>query len=133
MGITQRHCNDNTCYNEWPHLHILPLSEVLGFLSLEGDEIADDYIEEKREDSWYPALCSKLDVEGFNAGIHIVDDPEYPKAIKDGHHRLLYCRDRGQYWCPVERNWDINYDYPDEWGAEQYGWVPANRFELSYG
>jgi hypothetical protein len=99
-------CPNLGCPHEWPHLHILPLEDVLDFESCDayrlGGRYGRDCLDDKRKDAaQIYALRTLIEREGFKAGFGVA---VYEEAgwIHDGHHRLTVMHDIGAYWCPVQ-------------------------------
>jgi hypothetical protein len=131
MDIQPTVCYSKGCEEVWPHNHILELAEVLEFYSMEASGCVKDWIPVKETDSWFEPLKRKIEAEGFFGGIRISRDYTEGWCVRDGHHRLLVCVQLGQYWCPVTESYEIQYDYPDEWGADDYDWQPDSEWERS--
>jgi hypothetical protein len=105
-------CFVSTCNNPWPHLHIMPIAEILGLDTCEirSEEWEHWYLEYKR-DYQYDCLKRSVTEHGFQPGFA----PEIIEGIiNEGHHRITLMYDLSGYWCPWQ---DIrNYDqWNDDW------------------
>lgn len=97
-------CSD--CDVEWPHLHIMPLEEVLDYESCDapyyGGKYGRDCLNGKRRDEAHIyALRTLIERDGFRQGYGVAVFHD-TKWIHDGHHRLTVMHDLGAYWCPVQ-------------------------------
>lgn len=93
----------DTCEVPYPHLHIIPMSEVLDFDSSDswdGCTVADVLDEKRSDSSMCDALRELIERDGFQAGFAIA--VSYPAYVSDGHHRLAVLYDMGANWCPVQ-------------------------------
>lgn len=109
------------CEVTYPHLHIVPMGEILYYESCDagawGGSIVLDTIEGKLKDSvQIESLRKCIMNEGFRMGYA----PATEKAcnyIHDGHHRIALLYDMGAKWCPVQltaRHGSDTQDYADE-------------------
>lgn len=127
-------CFVSSCENEWPHLHIMPLEEMMSKQSAEIDPaswfnwdgyyIEGDYSHRKhksylayKRDEQYRAIKQSIKKHGFWPGFapEIIDG-----VIEEGHHRITAFHDMGVYWIPWQDT--FNYDqYEDNWEHYVYG------------
>lgn len=126
-------CFVSTCDNEWPHLHIKPIEEIMSIRTTEirpedwfnwngifvddedSQEDFPDYLSYKRDEQYY-MLKKSIEEHGFQPGFA----PEIIKGvISEGHHRITLFYDIAR-WCPWQdtENWD---QYNDDWEHFIYG------------
>lgn len=108
-------CYVSSCDNEWPHLHIMPMEDIL---DLDTCEISNyewqvceqarglTYLEFKR-DFQYRELKESILKHGFY--------PDFAPEIRDGivvegHHRITVMYDISGVWCPWQE-----YENEDQW------------------
>jgi len=136
-------CYVSECENEWPHLHIKPLSEMMSTPTCEispgswfewdgwydGTDYnfksfsdAESYLEYKRDEQYW-ALRRSVEEHGFwpDFAPEIIDG-----VIEEGHHRITLFHDISGQWCPWQDK--FNYDqYESNWEHYVYSrTVPAN-------
>jgi len=122
-------CED--CTNPYPHLHIIPMREILRYESCDrasalGETCILDVIIRKRSDSYQiDSLRELIESEGFRMGygIAVIHGREF---IHDGHHRLTVLFDMGAQWCPVQTRSTHAMDTP-EYSSSKSARVEASR------
>ncbi len=88
-------------------MSILPLAEVLGFNSCDNwGGTVGGIMEDKRSDSWYPAVVESIRRDGFTKGISINSSG----WVCDGHHRIAAAVELGLAFIPVETKGWAEYD-----------------------
>lgn len=103
------------CTNEWPHLHIMPMEDILSLDTCEinAEEWFDDNYLEYKRDYQYLELKESVLKHGFQPGFA----PEVIDGIVDeGHHRITLMYDISGVWCPWQdtRNydqWESNWEH----------------------
>jgi hypothetical protein len=112
-------CYVSTCENEWPHLHIMSIEEIMSLQTCEiwpEDWIDGDYLEFKR-DYQYGKLMESVLKHGFQPGFapEIIDG-----QVFEGHHRITLMHDISGQWCPWQDTInDDQWDY--DWERYVYG------------
>jgi hypothetical protein len=120
-------CYVSSCQNEWPHLHIIPIEDIMSIRTCEiqpEDWIEGGYLEFKR-DYQYERLLVSVQERGFwpDFAPEIIDGMVY-----DGHHRITMFYDISGHWCPWQDT--INYNqWNDDW--ERYVYPATFEFESS--
>lgn len=122
-------CED--CDNDWPHLHILPMEEVLDYDSCDAFGMGEnakarsvlDY--KRRDEIQIECLREIIERDGFKEGYGIaIRFGE--RWVHDGHHRLTVLYDMGAKWCPVQSRARHGQDTDD------YRSSKANRYRNRY-
>lgn len=102
-------CGYNGCDNEYPHLHIRPMSEMFRCDSSDFFEGVRDWaslLAHKREHTaQMSALLDVICEEGFVPGYAVMVTDNFAK-VKNGHHRLTLLHDLGMNFCPVQHDYE---------------------------
>jgi hypothetical protein len=121
-------CED--CLNPYPHLHIIPMDQILKFESCDriltfDEQCVLDVIQRKRNDRHLiDTLRDLIESEGYRMGygVAIADDED---LIHDGHHRLTVMYDLGAQWCPVQTRATHAMDTPGYFQGKKSWHEPA--------
>lgn len=92
----------------WPHLHIIPMDEILEFESCDagayGGYQVKDCLEGKSEDEFQMTpLLNLILSEGFRHGYAPATELPDSNYVRDGHHRITALYKLGAKWCPWQR------------------------------
>lgn len=91
-------CFVSTCDVEDPHVHIMPVEDILKLYTCEiyPDEWHQWYLDAKRNEYAYVDFDKSVRLHGFQPGFapEIIDNEIY-----EGHHRITWFYDNS-YWCP---------------------------------
>lgn len=128
-------CYVSTCDNPWPHLHIMPIEEMLAidtceipaedwlnyYCCDECDSVNGGYLEFKRDDQ-YEDLVKSINEYGFQPGFapEVLDG-----MVQEGHHRITAMYDISGHWCPWQDScnrdqWSENWEHYVYSGAKSF-------------
>lgn len=125
-------CYVVSCDNEWPHLHIMPMSEILSLDTCEisGEEwttqAMSTYVEsnisylEFKRDFQYEDVKQSILKHGFQPNFA----PEIRNGVvQEGHHRITAMYDISGEWCPWQES-----ENGDQWETDWEYYVYPKRF-----